>query len=149
MSTLSTQKESIALIGYIRQNYRHNVPEAITKICLSFFTKYDQIVWRGEKLKQLLSSENGQYDNHTVRFNKDVSFVISVASNGFDGNHIGNLDVGVTINSISNDIDHVILCWTQQLVDHNMNILSSKDTFKYDKTVLNRPVFFVLVNYLK
>ena len=55
-STMSSILQSHAVRGYMRNNYDHNVPEALVRICISYFQD-TTITFRGKQLDEFLLME--------------------------------------------------------------------------------------------
>ena len=110
---MSTQKKSLAVFGYIRQNYQHHMPEVLVRLCLLFFDQDVTLIIRGNKLKQLLSSKkNCGVGIYRIKFNQDLCIVIYIISNraGPRCRCIDNFHVALSVDTMLVDIDHVIIC---------------------------------------
>ena len=84
---MSTVKKSHVVYGYFRNNYEHNVPDAIIKMCLMYFDVVFQHRYNKKIFQHLLSAPVGRAKLKLVIFNQHLSFRVGVATNCVNEHH--------------------------------------------------------------
>ena len=135
MSFKTKTEKSLAVFGYCRQGYQHSVPESLIKICLLYFDECIYFVWKGKRLKNLLSLPFGAQSEHTIKITPDISILIAIAPNGKTFEGIFN--VGIRSCSMRNNIDYFEICWEQNCYDksikNSLNIGNYKGVLKFNQ----------------
>ena len=108
---MSTVKKSHAVYGYIRNNYEHNIPDAIIKMCLQYFNEVVLICYKGKRFENLLSLPNGQWKMQSMKFNQDITFRIGLAPNGVNEQNKTNTNFLVAVESMTKNIERVSMCF--------------------------------------
>ena len=113
---MSTSQKSHELVfGYVRTNYHHNIPEAVNKICLLYLNEDFIISFRGNKMKQFLSSKPNEYVECSMKFDQDIKFTFLIIPKADNyGTRVGWL-----IESTSDVIDYAIVALQATCVDDN------------------------------
>ena len=114
---MSSNRKQLAVFGYVRGTYHHIVPEAVIKMFVKY---YDQDVikfFQGKHLEKILSLQNGKWSSWTVKFNHNVSFLIAVAPNGFAEETNSHFELSVGIQSMSPEIDYIIVSLESSLYE--------------------------------
>lgn len=121
MSSLRTNNQIGAVSGWIRQNYKHKIPEAIIKLCGGFYNQNIEMLWRGKKLEELLSLECGvAFRSHVITLTPDLSIVIVIEPNGKSEKHEGLFLVGIQLFKMEDNIESLEMYW-EQSCDETMN----------------------------
>ena len=119
MSSSPVATEQQTVFGYVRLNYVGNIPRAITRLCLHYFDQNHIINFKGNKLKDLWSLNNGRYCGYTMKFNQDLSFHFQIVPNANHEQVPNRFSLGVKIESMSDTIDYIIGLFELSCFDHN------------------------------
>ena len=99
--------------GYVRKNYLYNVPEAIMRIFFKYIDQNFIVSFKGSRLKQFLLCPRDHYYRYSIKFNQELSFLICIIPSA-DGERTA---LGFQIESMSNKIDYIMVCWELSCFD--------------------------------
>ena len=131
---MSTVKKSHAVYGYIRNNYEHNIPDVIIKMCLMYFDVVFQYRYKNQIFQQLLSFPVCRAKFRLVIFNKDLAFGIGIAPNGIDTKPNQSAPLLLEVKHIANSIDSITICFQFDVpeIQSSMIALTRFDAEKQD-----------------
>ena len=111
---MSSSRKSICTFGYIRQNYKHTVPEALCLMCLSYFEENVNITFTGKRLQNFLSIKTGNYHEKIIKFNNDLLFTVRLYPNGQTQQRKNKIEMTISLdfpNGNKNDIEDMAICF--------------------------------------
>ena len=129
-----------AVFGYVRQNCIHSVPKAITRICVLYFKECTKILWRGKRLRNLLSSQCNEVFQERIKITPDITITIWIAPNGINNKvnkREGQFCVGIVLKScsIAKSVDY----FDDNTIDMEVIIHSFKIKYKDNGEILCYP----------
>ena len=145
---MSTLKKSHVIYGYVRNKYKHNVPDVIIKMCLKYYNEVFSFLYKGKALTKLLSLPNAEYHQLPIKFNHDLSFNIGIAANGYEQAQRGKADFILEINQISQNIEQISICYQYDIVEIQSSI-KAFTLFTYKDIVEDMHVEAIFMNHKK
>eukprot|EP01084_Bolivina_argentea_P252921 424701_1 len=112
---MSTRQKASKLLtfGYVNENYADTVPLQLLRLMQLFYDEWYYWVLKGKKLKEFISSKNGEIKLYPKLLNiEGVEFEIIACPNGVDNKARGFVQIGFGIKHLPLNIDY-IECYQQ------------------------------------
>ena len=128
------QSHAYAVFGYVRNNYQHNVPDAIIRICTLYFNQDFIVKFKGKRLKQFLSKKSNEYYQYAMKFNQNLSFVFYICPNRVDPQRNSNGMIQVDwAPLISDKIEYCMISLEMSCFNQDSFYRNSKFFIKVDQ----------------
>ena len=122
-----SNKTKSLVFGYVRNNYRFNVPEAIIKMCLFFFDPEVILAFKGKNLQKFLDPQNTQCRTFEFKFNQNLAFKFSIHPN-VKSQRIEKYVVELLEGFMTDKDDYFAICY-QVLCVETQSIIASSHRF--------------------
>ena len=109
---LPTKAKQDALVhGYMKEQSKISsiyIPLCINQLCLKFYNEIFYVKFKGDRLKEFLSTESGEsWETNVIEIN-GVNFIFSIFPNGVRKAYRGEVTLCVQGKAISHDIHRVV-----------------------------------------
>ena len=128
-SFLTKVQQDFLFYGYGRKSCRITMPMALIQLCVLFYNELFHWVFVGEKLKELLSTNNGGEVISKVFRRNGIPFHCSLSPNGWKGDPVSHVAAYLELNKLPLNVECIVVHYELYIVE--------TDTYHRSTTILD------------
>ena len=103
--------------GFAAEHHPASIPDVVISTYCMYYNEDFIRKFKSKNAEKFLSMRNGEMYKFNIKFNQDLAFKIKIAPNGHIKSWEGEVECGLGISFMSNDIDYCTFVWQHSLIE--------------------------------